>query len=134
MANKLRGEVEVKLFGETFVLRPDTQSICEIDDAAADSTSVLHLFALGIGKRVFTLKGISLVLFGCIRAAGYKQYTLKQVMEEVRTLSMAEFVGPVGQLLGDMVSKEEVEAEEVKPVPEPLPQAVVKPPTQASTG
>ncbi len=125
--NQFKGEVKVKLFGEEYTLRPDIESICEIEDAAKGETSV-GLMLVQSHKRVITFKTIALVLYGCLAAKekrgeiklGGKFPTIEGLLAEVRKNGVAEYVAPVGMLLGAMVTPEEAEAEEKNVEPEPV--------------
>lgn len=135
MANQLRGEVEVKLFGKRFTLRPDIESICEIEDAANGESSVANMFLICATSKghLPTLKVMSWVIFGCLKAQGVRDYSLKDVMKEIRSIGLNQFGLPVLTLLRAMISEEEAKAEavameEAKKKPESLEDIV------ASTG
>ena len=114
MANRLRGERKLSLFGKEYILRPDHQSIMEIEDAADGETCVITLFRQSYVKSHHTLNGTAYVIYGCLKASGVNEYTLDQVIREVRRIGIAHLVKDVGILLAAMADREEVE-EEVKP-------------------
>jgi hypothetical protein len=112
VANRFRNEVEVELFGRTYILDPGFKSICEIEDAANGETSVSLMF-LQMAKKVLTLKTTSLVLFGCLKAKGVET-SLDEVMKEVHAKGFPNFAPPVTKLLLGMCSKEIAEEVELK--------------------
>ncbi len=116
MANLLRGEVTVTLFEKEWVLRPDIESICEIEDAANGDSSVALMF-LQMSKGVVTFKTIGFVFYGCLKTQ-HSGYSLKQVLAEVKRIGISGLTRPVVKLLAQMVSSDEaIRAEEKKSEP-----------------
>lgn len=110
MANRLKGEVEVELFGKKFTLRPDIESICEIEDAADGYTSVPKMW-VRTAKGTLGFKETALVIYGCLRGQGVKDYALSDVLKEIRKRGVANYVIPALTLIRVMCTPDEAEAE-----------------------
>jgi Phage tail tube protein, GTA-gp10 len=68
MANSARGEVSLRLGGETYVLRPTFGAVCEIEDALGSS-----LYEIGRRLESAEITARDLVAFAhaCVSSAGY---------------------------------------------------------------
>ena len=68
MANKARGEVALRLGGETFVLRPTFEAVCEIEDAVGAS---LYEVGRRLEQAEITARDLVGFAHACVTRAGY---------------------------------------------------------------
>ncbi len=126
MANRLKGEVEVKLFGTKHTLRPDIQSICEIEDATQGEYSLPKMFRQ-VMQEQYPLRMMALVIYGCLKANGVRApmapdhkgpaepYSLDSIMREVRKIGVPDLCVQIGTVVCAMTCKEEAEEEKKGP-------------------
>ena len=80
MPNDMRNEMEIELLGETLLLRPTFEGICEME-------SVAELGVQGISTNLVrenaSIKILAAVIWGGLVGAENKKYTLKQVKDMV---------------------------------------------------
>ena len=68
MANTARGEVALRLGGETFVLRPTFEAVCEIEDAIGAS---LYEVGRRLERAEITARDLVAFAHACVTRAGY---------------------------------------------------------------
>ena len=122
MANKSRGEVELKIAGQEFTIRPTFGALCELEDRTG--LSVLQIVASMEGGKV-RLKTLAQILWAGMY--GYDEKTTmtindvgELIMKEglVRVVEQVdeEGISPITQfLLNGVLGGEEVEETEKKP-------------------
>lgn len=80
MANKQRGEVEIRLGGETLVLRPTFHALCEIESKAGAG---LITIAKKLRNSEAGLKEITAIIWAGMKGADINKYSFEQAGEEV---------------------------------------------------
>lgn len=111
MANKMRGELEIKLLDKTFVLKPDFNALCSMEEKSG-------LGLMGMANRVMeqnvSVKMLTAIIHCGIVGGGCSDYTFEQVGSMV-VKSGFNKVAPVaikflqGAMLGQKQAEEEVE-------------------------
>ena len=80
MPNDMRNEMEIELLGETLLLRPTFEGICEMENVA-------ELGVQGISANLIrenaSIKILAAVIWGGLVGAENKKYTLKQIQNMI---------------------------------------------------
>ena len=109
MANKMRGEVTVKLFGKTMTMRPTFQSMAAIEGRLG--MGCIPLMRL-IATQDFGVVHIVVVLTEGLKGAGYPA-TENRVGEEVVEVGFTKFARPVSEFLRLALGADKKEEDEL---------------------
>lgn len=106
MANKIKGEVVVELFGKRFTLTPSNEAIMQIEGEGFSIPSMLMNL-----KKGMSMTHMAALIHGCLVAQKVETYSLKEVFAEIRRNRMSSYAVSCATLLVHMVTPEEAEAE-----------------------
>ncbi len=92
MANPLRGEVDIRLAGKAYTLRPTFQALCELEQRAGSN---LYHIARRFEDGSFTLLDITCVVWSGIRGTlGASAPTFEDIGEHIVLQGVANMVDP----------------------------------------
>jgi hypothetical protein len=119
MTNPLKGEIEIKLGGETYKCRLTIDSLVKIEDEL--DKGIIEL-ATDIGQAKVRIKTLVVVLRYALRGGGndFDENKIKQILQST---SIIESSTVVAQLLADTLSDSEEsneESGEKKPLNQPV--------------
>lgn len=100
MANRIRGEVEIVLAGQSYLMRPSFGGLAEIEDKSG-----LDLLALAIklGNNKTAIKDLVAVIYGGMKGAG-SALSYEEVGELVVDEGVTKVAKPVAQFLSMALS------------------------------
>lgn len=108
MANKIRGEVEIKLGGESVILRPAFHGLAELEDRAGKG---LLGIAVDLSKQNLGIKTIVAIIFGGMVGAGSKR-SFEEIAELVVKEGAFNYIRPCMEFLNLAVQGQKKEVDE----------------------
>lgn len=113
MANRVRGELEVKIVGKLVKLVPSWEGIAEVEDKAG--VGVIGL-AFRFQNNDIGFKNMCALIWGGMVGSGERPFeNYRELCEAVRKTGLVKFVKPVSQFLSECVAGDVEDEESPKP-------------------
>lgn len=111
MPNRVIGEIEIKLGGKTYTLKPSFQSIAEIEDRSGLGIAAL---ASKISKGNIGLKDAAALIYGGLIGSGETSLRFEEVGEMIRREGPIKFFGIASEFLASCLKGDEEDQKAVK--------------------
>jgi hypothetical protein len=112
VANRLKGEIEIKMDGETVALRPSFEGLLEMEDKAGLGLSMLLRRFVA---QDWSLKYLTAVIYGGLYHYGDpEKYSFEKVGQAIVKSGLKNFTVPAMALISTSVNPDSAKAKEEK--------------------